>query len=60
MRCGVDFCGGWEGVGSDDFPLTDSPMFGKSRIVGAQYCARIPETLLRLGIINNIPRGTLL
>lgn len=29
--------GGWEGVGSD-FPRTDSPMFGKSRIVGVQYC----------------------
>ena len=24
-----------------DFPRTDSPMFGKSRMVGAQYCASI-------------------
>jgi len=56
MRCGVGCCVGWEGVGSDDFPRTDSPMFGKSRIVGAQYsgnaslnlrCWTFQEWLLR-------------
>lgn len=41
IRCGVDCCGGWEGVVSDDFPRTDSPIFGKSRIAGVQYCASV-------------------
>ena len=26
---------------SDDFPRTDSPIFGKSRIAGVQYCASV-------------------
>ena len=39
-RGGVDCCDGLEGVVSD-FPRTDSPMFGKSRIVVVQYCAPV-------------------
>ena len=30
---------------SDDFPRTDSPMFGKSRIVAMQYCASVSHRL---------------
>ena len=41
IQGGVDWCVGWEGVRSDDFPRTDSPMFGKSRIVAVQYCASV-------------------
>jgi hypothetical protein len=59
MRGGVDCCGGWEGVGSDDFPRTDSPMFGKSRIVGEQYCASVRQHSGPV-LEDNIPRGTLL
>jgi len=71
MRRGVDCCGGWEGVGSDDFPLTDSPMFGKSRIVGVQYCGCVRhhsgsglemtylgKRIFELALLN-VPRVTL-
>lgn len=71
IRDGVDCCGGWEGVRSDDFPRADSPMFGKSRIVGVQYCASVRgcsgsglqiaylgERLLELALLD-IPRVAL-
>lgn len=56
---------------SDDFPRTDSPMFGKSRIVGVQYCAfvrhrsgsglrvtHLGERLFEFALLN-VPRMTL-
>ena len=61
---------GWEGVGSD-FPRTDSPMFGKSRIVGVQYygsvrnrsgseseMTNLGKRLFELALLN-VPRVTL-
>ena len=68
-RCDVG-CG-WEGVLSDGFPRTDSPMFGRSRRVEVQYCAFVRyriglgakvtylrERLLELTLLN-VPRVAL-